>query len=109
MNDAQPGARADARHSISSSSGNPSRASQLMRYPEPKESRACQLDRPHFHAIYGEYEITVNIADGIATGQFPRRALSHVLEWYQQHREELMLDWERARRHEPLSPISPLE
>ncbi|MFN9637512.1 MAG: DUF4160 domain-containing protein, partial [Synechococcaceae cyanobacterium] len=64
---------------------------------------------PHFHAIYGDYEITVTIADGVVTGQFPRRALSHVLEWYQQHREELTLDWERARRYEPLSPIAPLE
>jgi len=66
-------------------------------------------DPPHFHAIYGEYEITVNIADGVVTGQFPRRALFHVLEWYQQHRDELMLDWDRARRHEPQSSISPLE
>lgn len=65
-------------------------------------------DPPHFHAIYGEYEITVTIADGV-TGQFPRRALSHVLEWYQQHRDELMLDWERARCREPLFPIAPLE
>lgn len=47
---------------------------------------------PHFHAIYGEYGATVNIADGVVAGQFPRRDLSYVLEWYQQHREELMLD-----------------
>ena len=66
-------------------------------------------DPPHFHAIYGEYEITVTIVDGVVNGQFPRRALSHVLDWYQQHRDELMLDWEQARRHEPLSPIPPLE
>ena len=66
-------------------------------------------DPPHFHAIYGEYEITVNILDGVVNGQFPRRALSHVLEWHQQHLDELMLDWEKARRHEPLSPIAPLE
>ena len=64
---------------------------------------------PRFHAIDGEYEITVTIADGVVTGQVPRRALSHVLEWYQQHREELMLDWEQARRREPLAPIAPLE
>jgi hypothetical protein len=28
-------------------------------------------DPPHFHAIYGKYEITVNIEDGVVTGQFP--------------------------------------
>ena len=35
---------------------------------------------PHFHATYGEYEITVGIRDGLVTGRFPRRALGHVLE-----------------------------
>jgi len=29
-------------------------------------------DPSHVHAIYREYEITVNIADGVVTGQFPR-------------------------------------
>jgi Domain of unknown function (DUF4160) len=36
---------------------------------------------PHFHAIYGEHEITVNIDDGSVTGKFPRRAQALVLEW----------------------------
>lgn len=53
------------------------------------------------------YEITVNIVDGVVNGQFPRRALSHVLEWYQQHRDELMLDWEQARRHDLKSFLIP--
>ena len=66
-------------------------------------------DPPNFHAVYGEYEITDNIVDDVVNGQFPRRALSHVLEWYQQHRDELMLGWEKARRNEPLSPVAPLE
>jgi hypothetical protein len=30
---------------------------------------------PHFHAKYGEYEITVNIETGVIEGKFPRRAL----------------------------------
>ena len=37
---------------------------------------------PHFHAEYGEYEITVDINSGVVTGKFPRRALTAVLEWY---------------------------
>ncbi len=36
---------------------------------------------PHFHARYGEYEVTVGIADGLVEGCFPRRALNLVLEW----------------------------
>ena len=31
-------------------------------------------DPPHFHAIYGDYEITVNIIDGAVNGRFPRPA-----------------------------------
>lgn len=30
---------------------------------------------PHFHARYGEYEVTVRIDDGAVDGHFPRRAL----------------------------------
>ena len=37
---------------------------------------------PHFHAIYGDFEIEVSIEDGVVTGKFPKRALGHVLEWY---------------------------
>lgn len=64
---------------------------------------------PHFHADYGEYGITVAIEDGVVTGKFPRRALRHVLEWYELHKDELQDNWERARRREPLVPIAPLE
>ena len=60
----------------------------------------------HFHADYGEYEITVT---GVVTGKFPRRALNAVLEWYSLHKEELAEDWERAIRKLPLKPIDPLE
>ncbi len=66
-------------------------------------------DPPHFHATYGEYEITVAIRDGVVTGRFPRRALVHVLEWRELHAAELMANWERARAREPLLPIAPLE
>ena len=30
---------------------------------------------PHFHAKYGEYEVTVNIETGVIEGKFPKRAL----------------------------------
>jgi hypothetical protein len=64
---------------------------------------------PHFHATYGEYEITVRIRDGVVTGRFPRRAQGHVLEWYGAHRPELEENWQRARDRLPLQPIEPLE
>ncbi len=63
----------------------------------------------HFHAEYGEFEITVAIATGVVTGQFPRRALHLVLEWYALHQEELVEDWRLAEQKLPLKPIAPLE
>ena len=64
---------------------------------------------PHFHAKYGQYGITVRIADGVVEGRFPRRALNLVLEWYNIHQAELMENWNRARQRLPLHPIDPLE
>ncbi len=64
---------------------------------------------PHFHANYGEYEITVNILTGVVTGRFPRRALRHVLEWYDLHQRELLENWELAQQRLPLNKIPPLE
>jgi hypothetical protein len=63
----------------------------------------------HFHAVYGDYKITVEIESGKTRGEFPRRALRLVLEWAELHRQELFEDWERARRREPLERIAPLE
>ncbi len=64
---------------------------------------------PHFHAKYGEYEITVNILTGVVEGRFPKRALGLVLEWYELHRDELVQNWELCRQKEAPKPIAPLE
>ena len=64
---------------------------------------------PHFHAEYGEYEITVEIITGVVSGKFPRRALNAVMEWYELHKEELLKDWSLAEQRKPLNIIEPLE
>ena len=64
---------------------------------------------PHFHAEYGEHEITIDIETGVVCGRFPRRALSAVLDWYAIHQQELLENWRRARQEQPLVPIDPLE
>jgi len=64
---------------------------------------------PHFHAKYAEYEITVNILTGVVEGKFPKRALHHVLEWYELHRQELMENRELCQKDEALKTIKPLE
>lgn len=63
----------------------------------------------HFHAVYGEHEISVEVASGAVHGIFPPRALRHVLEWADLHKAELLSNWELAREGKPLNRIAPLE
>ena len=64
---------------------------------------------PHFHAVYGEFHITVEIQSGIVHGDFPKRALRHVLEWLDLHKDELLEDWNLIQSGQPASKIPPLE
>ena len=64
---------------------------------------------PHFHAKYGDYQITIEIESGIVEGKFPRRALNAVMEWYQLYKEMLLEDWHLAVQHLELKKIPPLE
>jgi hypothetical protein len=64
--------------------------------------------RPHFHAEYGEYAISIEIdGDGIH-GRFPPARLPMLFEWRDSHRAELRENWERLRRGEAAVPILPL-
>ena len=63
---------------------------------------------PHFHARYGDDEVTVAIRDGNVNGTMSKRALSMVLEWAELYEEDLMRNWELARAHKPLEQIPPL-
>jgi len=64
---------------------------------------------PHFHVRYNEYRATIDIQTGRVTGQMPRRALHLVFEWLDQHKDELMLNWERMVNGETLVKINPLD
>lgn len=64
---------------------------------------------PHFHAIYNEYEIVVNIDDGEVKGVMPARALRIVLEWWELNKAALNDRWEKSRLGLPLEKIEPLK
>jgi len=45
---------------------------------------------PHFHAQYGDLEAIIAIRDlRVTRGHLPRRALTLVIEWASEHRDEL--------------------
>lgn len=64
---------------------------------------------PHFHAVYGEHEISVEVDSGRIHGEFPPRALKLVIEWNALHQSELLENWQLAKQRQPLKRIAPLE
>ena len=51
----------------------------------------------------------VNIKDGVVKGEMPGRALRMILEWLDDHRAELMENWNLAQRGAALNKIEPLK
>lgn len=65
---------------------------------------------PHFHALYAEYEVLINIHTlEIIRGSMPRRALALILEWASLHRGELLEDWKLCEQNQQPKKILPLE
>jgi len=62
----------------------------------------------HFHAEYAGSRASIALDGTVLGGSLPPRALSFVREWASERQEQLLDDWQRARRHEPLAPIEPL-
>lgn len=53
---------------------------------------------PHFHAIFGEHQALVRIADGrILRGRLPTRIAGRVEQWTDLNRDALMENWDRTR------------
>ena len=66
--------------------------------------------RPHFHARHadGSARIRIDEIEAIDTS-LGRRQLRLVLAWAELHQQELLENWHRARAHETLSEIDPLQ
>lgn len=63
---------------------------------------------PHFHVMYQGYKAIINIKDGTLTGSLPRRALNLVYEWLDEHKEELLVNWELLSNKQAPNKIDPL-
>lgn len=65
---------------------------------------------PHFHAEYQGYKAEYDIRTfEIIAGNLPSRANAMVLEWASIHREELVMNWNKAQTPEALEKIKPLD
>ena len=65
--------------------------------------------KAHFHAFYDRWELVVSIAPvKILQGDAPARVQRMVLEWANQHQQELMNAWSRLGQAQQPKPIEPL-
>jgi len=65
---------------------------------------------PHFHALYAEHEVRIDLRDlRVMSGSLPRRAMALVLEWAAEHRDELMEDWKLCEKMRQPKRIEPLK
>jgi hypothetical protein len=64
---------------------------------------------PHFHAEYNEFKIAISIEPlGVMEGKMPAKALSLVIEWAQEHQQELLDDWNSIKATGQYHKIKPL-
>ena len=64
---------------------------------------------PHFHAKYGDQEVTIDIVNGTIRGEMYERALRLILEWLDLHRAEILEAWHKAANGEQPGKIEPLK
>tara|TARA_B100000749_G_C18395079_1_gene452035 strand:+ start:921 stop:1181 length:261 start_codon:yes stop_codon:yes gene_type:complete len=64
---------------------------------------------PNFHVQYNEYQAAILIENlGVMEGELPAKALSLVVEWGQEHQEELLANWNSLRKSGQFHKIQPL-
>lgn len=69
-----------------------------------------ERDHPvaHVHARYAGRWASVSVDGDVLAGELEPRALQFVREWASIRRDEIVANWERARRKEPLLGIPSL-
>jgi hypothetical protein len=69
-----------------------------------------ERDHPvaHFHAYHAGRRASVSADGTVLAGGLEGRALRFVKEWAGLRNEEILANWERARKNEPLLNIEPL-
>lgn len=65
-------------------------------------------NKPHIHAIYGEFEASIGIDGELLAGDMPMRQLKMIVGWLAMHEEEAYAAWNKAVRNEMFDRIPPL-
>ncbi|HRI56861.1 MAG: DUF4160 domain-containing protein [Anaerolinea sp.] len=66
--------------------------------------------QPHLHASYGDHLASFSIdPPALLAGVMPRRQMHLILAWIELHQQELLADWELAKRQLPLQRVQGLE
>ena len=68
-----------------------------------------QHNKPHIHAMYGEYQAAIAIDGEMLAGYMPPKQLKLILAWLTIHEEELYKAWNNAVRDIPFEKIEPLK
>lgn len=64
---------------------------------------------PHFHAEYNEFKASISIKTlGLIEGRLPSKVMSLVVEWAQEHQEELLKNWNSMKDTGQYYRIDPL-
>ena len=65
---------------------------------------------PHFHAVHGEFDASFRIEDLVVfDGSLPSHLARLVRRWASRYKKELEENWGRARCHQPVLQIPPLD
>jgi hypothetical protein len=69
-----------------------------------------EKDHPiaHFHAYHAGRRASVSVDGTVLAGSLEPRAMQFVREWADLHRQEILTNWDLARRSQPLLDIPPL-
>lgn len=66
-------------------------------------------DPPHFHARYNEFRGKIAIKElQLIEGKLPKRVIALLLEWANNHRIELLENWESLKEEGKYKKIKPL-
>ena len=73
-----------------------------------QNERGGKHNKPHIHAIYGDYEIVLALDGEKLEGKFPKKQQKLLEAWVALHEDELKANWKLLNDGEGYFKIDPL-